>query len=167
MNSLRMYDYIRSKIDMLEDYDENLQKRIVASLAINSLGMKQDGEMMYNDGNLLVCDEKNFNIPKSRKELVCLKMEVNRYMNLTAKTVSFSCPRDAKELQKYQNCVFKIGSDVGGGQSVKPVALKDSLDHYNLNELLVQKKRFRGNQEYCRQVSCNNENQQRTDGFKY
>lgn len=148
LNSLRMYDYIRSKIDMLEDYDENLQKRIVASLAINSLGMKQDGEMMYNDGNLLVCDEKNFNIPKSRKELVCLKMEVNRYMNLTAKTVSFSCPRDAKELLKYQNCAFKIGRDVGGfmweGRSVKPVSLNGSLEHCNLNELLVQKKRFSG-----------------------
>lgn len=84
LNSLRGFDFVRSCIDTLDEYDIMLQKRIVASLAINSLGKKNNGKMMYNDGSLLVCDDKNFNIPKSRKELVCLKIEVNEYLNSAA-----------------------------------------------------------------------------------
>ena len=34
--SLRKHEYIRSQIDTLEEYDEKLTQRIVASLAINS-----------------------------------------------------------------------------------------------------------------------------------
>ena len=150
IGSLRKYDYIRSHIDRLEEYDDQLQKRIIASLVINSLGKKQTGKMMYNDGSLLVCDDINFKIPKSRKELVCLKIEVNEYMNLTAKTTSFSNPNTQKELWKHRNCVFKVSGDVGGfmweGRSVKPYIVKDSKDDYlNLSELYIQKKRYRDN----------------------
>lgn len=89
LNSLRDYDFVSSKYDTLEEYDDKLKMRIIASLAINSLGKKKSNKMMYNDGSLLVCDDKNFNVPKSRKELVCLKIEVNEYMNLIARTTSF------------------------------------------------------------------------------
>lgn len=71
--SLNGYDKIRSQIDTLEDYDEKLQTRILTSLAINSLGKAKRGKMMYNDGSLLLCDDKNFLVKESRKELVCLK----------------------------------------------------------------------------------------------
>ena len=72
MKSLRNYDRIRSKIDDLTDYDYRLQQRILASLAINSLGKTTPDRMMYNNGVLLLCDDKNFLIPQSRKELFCL-----------------------------------------------------------------------------------------------
>lgn len=148
--SLRSYDFLRSQIDTLEGYDMNLQKRIIASLAINSLGKNKKGKLMYNGGALLICDDKNFGIRKSRQELVCLKIEVNEYMNLTAKTTSFSNPSSIKELGKLRNCVFHVGSDIGGflweGQSVKPIVIKDYKGcKYNLQELYVQKKRFKDN----------------------
>lgn len=147
LNSLRGFDFVRSCIDTLDEYDIMLQKRIVASLAINSLGKKNNGKMMYNDGSLLVCDDKNFNVPRSRKELVCLKIEVNEYMNLTAKTTSFSNPISYNALRGRKKCVFRIGKDVGGylweGQSVKPIVIKDFKDgDYNLQELLIPKKRY-------------------------
>lgn len=150
LSSLRAYDYLRSQIDTLDEYDNNLQKRIVASLAITSLGKKKSGKMMYNDGSLLVCDDKNFNIPKSRKELVCLKIEVNEYMNLTAKTTSFSNPSSFSELKKRRNCVFRISKEVGGflweGQSVKPVVVKSYKDEdYKLQDLYIRKKHFADN----------------------
>lgn len=150
LSSLRAYDYLRSQIDTLEEYDNKLQKRIVASLAINSLGKKKSGKMMYNDGSLLVCDDNNFNIPKSRKELVCLKIEINEYMNLTAKTTSFSNPSSFSELRKRRNCVFRISKEVGGflweGQSVKPIVVKDCKDEdYKLQDLYVQKKYYGDN----------------------
>ena len=167
LNSLRAYEHIRSKPDTLEEYDDILQKRIVASLAINSLGKKRNDKMMYNDGALLICDDKNFNTPKSRQELVCLKVEVNEFMILTAKTTSFSNPSSYNELRKRKNCVFKVGKDIGGclweGQSVKPVIIKDFKDgDFNLKELYVQKKRFSDNKNNVPYWPYNKENY--TDG---
>jgi hypothetical protein len=163
LNSLRSYEQIRSKIDTLEEYDDTLQKRIVASLAINSLGKKKSDKMMYNDGSLLICDDKNFNAPKSRQELVCLKIEVNEYMNLTAKTTSFSHPSSYNELRRHRNCVFRVGRDIGGclweGLSVKPIVIKDFKDgDYNLKELYVQKKRFSDNKNNVPYWPYNKEN---------
>ena len=84
--------------------------------------------MMYNDGSLLVCDDKNFGARKSRKGLVCLKIEVNEYMNLTARTTSFSNPFNEKDLLRHRTCVFQISKDLDGefwsGQSVKPIIIK-------------------------------------------
>ena len=150
LKSLRKYEYIRSQIDTLEEYDEKITLRIVASLAINSLGKKKEGKMMYNNGSLLVCDDKNFNMLKSRQELVCLKIEVNEYMNLAAKTTSFSTTKSYKELRKHKFCAFRIAADVGGflweGRSVKPIVIKDFKDgDYKLEEIYVQKKRFSDN----------------------
>lgn len=150
LNSLREYENLRSKVDTLEEYDDALQKRIVASHAINSLGKKRNDIMMYNDGSLLICDDRNFNIPKSRQELVCLKVEVNEYLNLIARTTSFSNPHSFEQLRKRRNCVFKVGKDIGGykwqGQYVCPIVIKDFKDgDFNLKELYVQKKRFGDN----------------------
>lgn len=41
LNSLRTYEHIRSKVETLEEYDDTLQKRIIASLAINSIGKRE------------------------------------------------------------------------------------------------------------------------------
>jgi len=147
LNSLRKYDNIRFKIDALQEYDSKLQERILASLAINSLGKRKPDRMMYNDGTLLLCDDKNFLVPKSRKELVCLKIEVNEYMNLTAKTTSFSNPRDVKQLFNHSNCVFQTSKDVYGqwwsGVAVKPVIVgKLNTKNLDLTQYYIQKKRF-------------------------
>ena len=147
LKSLRDYDLIRSRIDDLSNYDYKLQQRIIASLAINSLGKNKPERMMYNNGVLLLCDDKNFLIPQSRKELVCLKIEVNDYLNLTAKTTSFSNPKSIDELKKKQTCLFQVSKDIHGqwwsGLAVKPVVLrKMKAIKPELESLYVQKKRF-------------------------
>ena len=163
LKSLRDYEFVCSKYDTLEEYDDKLKMRIIASLAINSLGKKKSNKMMYNDGSLLVCDDKNFNSPKSRKELVCLKIEVNEYMNLTARTTSFSNPSSYKELNKRKNCVIHVGKDVGGylweGLSVKPIVIREvKNDGYNLQELYVQKKKYSDNKNNVPYWPYNQEN---------
>lgn len=150
LQSLRSYDDVVSKIDNLEDYNEKLQQRIIATLAINSLGKKRNSTMMYNDASLLVCDDLNFGARKSRKELVCLKIEVNEYMNLTAKTTSFSNPFNDNELRKHRTCVFQVGKDFDGehwsGQAVKPVTIKNvNNGQYYLKTLFIKKKKFNDN----------------------
>ena len=147
LNGIRSYDKINSKIDYLEEYDDALKQRVFASLAINSLGKLKADRMMYNNGSLLLCDDKNFMIPRSRKELVCLKIEVNEYMNLIARTVSFSNPRSVEELKRKRQCVFQESDDIHGqwwsGLSVKPVVIKEiKTKELLLDRLYIQKKRF-------------------------
>ena len=147
LKSLRDYVQIRARIDDLADYDYKLQQRIIASLAINSLGKMKADRMMYNNGVLLLCDDKNFLISQSRKELVCLKVEVNEYMNLTAKTTSFSNPKSVDELRKKQTCVFQVCKDIHGqwwsGLAVKPVVIRKMKGvNLDLESLYIQKKRF-------------------------
>lgn len=146
--ALRDYDNIASSIDNLQQYPDDVQKRIVVSLAINSLGKKRIGKMMYNDGSLLVCDDQNFGVSKSRKELVCLKVEVNAYMTISAQTVSFSTPKDEKELRRHSNCVFLQSKEMDGtmwlGRSIKPVVIKgENATSYKLDELYILKKRLK------------------------
>ena len=146
INSLKEYDQIRFKIDDLEDYTPKQQQRIIASLAINSLGQMKADRLMYNNGNLLICDDKNFLIPKSKKELVCLKIEVNDFLILTAKTTSFSSPKSYEELNK-KNCIFQVSEDIHGqwwsGLAIRPIILRKIKGNYPaLDTLYVQKKRF-------------------------
>lgn len=150
LDSLRVYDDVKAWINTLDTYEPKVQQRIIASLAINSLGKKKNSSMMYNNGSLLVCDDKNFGAPKSRKELVCLKIEVNEFLNLIAHTTSFSNPFNDKELQKYKTCVFQIGKDFDGelwsGQSVKPIVIKSvKSGEYDLSKLFIQQKNFKDN----------------------
>ena len=150
LNSLRAYNDVKAWNNTLEKYGEKVQQRIIASLAINSLGKKKNSNMMYNDGSLLVCDDKNFGARKSRKELVCLKIEVNEYMNLTARTTSFSNPFNEKELAKHKTCTFQIAKDFDGdywsGQAVKPIIIKSvKSGEYDLKKLFIQKKNFKDN----------------------
>lgn len=150
LNSLRAYNDVKAWNNTLEKYEDKVRQRIIASLAINSLGKKKNSNMMYNDGSLLVCDEKNFGARKSRKELVCLKIEVNEYMNLTARTTSFSNPFNEKELLKHRTCAFQIAKDFDGdywsGQAVKPIIIKSVKGgEYDLKKLFIQKKNFKDN----------------------
>ena len=150
LSSLRTFDDIVFKMDSLDEYADALQMRVLSSLAINSLGRKKQGKMMYSNGSLLICDDQNFYVPKSRKELVCLKIEVNEYLNITAKTTSFSNPINIEQLQKYGDCVFQVGKDIHGqwfsGQAVKPVVIKRiPKRELDLRMLFVQKKKFDNN----------------------
>ena len=147
LRSLRRYEAIRSRIDNLEDYQDNTKQRIIASLAINSLGQLRAGKMMYNNASLLLFDDKNFLVSKSRKELVCLKIEVDEYLNLTAKSTSFSNPKNEEELKRRGNCVFHVSKDINGqwwsGLSVKPVVIRNiNTKDVVLQDYYIQKKRF-------------------------
>lgn len=64
MESLKAQKDVVYKSDDLHGYDEFLQQRIIVSLAINALGKKGKGGMMYNNGMLLVCDDQNFGVSK-------------------------------------------------------------------------------------------------------
>lgn len=150
LNSLRAYNDVKAWTNTLEKYEDKVQQRIIASLAINSLGKKKNSNMMYNDGSLLVCDDKNFGARKSRKELVCLKIEVNEYMILTARTTSFSNPYNEKDLLKHRTCTFQVAKDIDGdywsGQAVKPIIIKSvKSGEYDLKKLFIQKKNFKDN----------------------
>jgi len=150
LNSLRAYNDVKAWSNTLEKYEDKVQQRIIASLAINSLGKKKNSNMMYNDGSLLVCDDKNFGARKSRKELVCLKIEVNEYMILTARTTSFSNPYNEKDLLKHRTCTFQVAKDFDGdywsGQAVKPIIIKSvKSGEYYLKKLFIQKKNFKDN----------------------
>ncbi len=150
LKSLRDYEDISSCVDTLVGYSEKAVIRIVASLAINSLGRRKSNTMMYNDGSLLICDDKNFGIKPSRKELVALKIEVNEYLILTARTTSFSNPRTEKDLLKYRNNVLMISKDIDGvlwsGQSIKPVVIRTPLQkNVDLSDYYIRKKRFPNN----------------------
>ena len=150
LNSLRTYNDVKAWTNTLEKYEDKVQQRIIASLAINSLGKKKNSNMMYNDGSLLVCDDKNFGARKSRKELVCLKIEVNEYMILTARTTSFSNPYNKKDLLKHRTCTFQVAKDFDGdywsGQAVKPIIIKSvKSGEYDLKKLFIQKKNFKDN----------------------
>lgn len=103
LESLKKYDKVRSHIDDLSSYSPQQKQRIIASLAINSLGEKKSGKRLYNNGYLLLCDDKNFLVSEIKRELVCLKIEVNEYMNLTATTTSFSNPYDEPTLYKHRS----------------------------------------------------------------
>lgn len=148
LDSLRSYNDIKAWNDTLEKYGDKVKQRIIASLAINSLGKKKNSKMMYNNGSLLVCDDKNFGVRKSRNELVCLKIEVNEYMNLIARTTSFSNPSDEADLSRHKTCTFQISKDLNGdfwsGQSLKPIIIKNVKDgEYDLKKLFIQKKKFK------------------------
>lgn len=150
LNSLRAYNDVKAWSNTLEKYEDKVQQRIIASLAINSLGKKKNSNMMYNDGSLLVCDDKNLGARKSRKELVCLKIEVNEYMILTARTTSFSNPYNEKDLLKHRTCTFQVAKDFDGdywsGQAVKPIIIKSvKSGEYDLKKLFIQKKNFKDN----------------------
>ena len=144
LNSLRVFDTVRSRIDDLSSYTPQQQQRIIASLAINSLGEKKSGKRVYNNGSLLLCDEKNFLVPEWKRELVCLKIDVNDYMNLTATTTSFSNPYNEKMLYEYSNCVFQVSKSIDGflwsGYAVNPVVLKKmNKSEIKLDELFIKK----------------------------
>lgn len=150
LKSLRKYDTIISCIDTLNTITEKQRKRIIASLAINTLGKAKKDKMMYNNGSLLLSDDKNFLIKETRSEKVCLRIEINEYMNLTAKTVTFSNPKDFKSLKKHAAGAFQVGKFIDGylwsGQSVKPVIIQDLNEKTTkLEDYYIQKKRFRDN----------------------
>lgn len=147
LSGLRAHDNVAARIDTLDGYDESLCWRIVATLAVNSIGRSRIEGMMYNGGSLIVCDACNFG-NRSRKELVCLEIEVNRYLNLTAGTVTFRRPRDRKDLQSHSACVFQTGPLMTGekwsGRNLKPRIVRDvkTVGDKELESLFVRGKRY-------------------------
>ena len=146
INELRKHEDLLVHSDTLEDYDEILQKRIVASLAVNALASSKNNAI-YSNGALFLCDDQNFLVPKSRQELVCLKITVDNYLHLVAQTSSFVHPRTANELKKNCSSIFHLSKVKDGnwwtGLSVLPITIKNiNIDEADLDEFFIQGKRF-------------------------
>ena len=146
--SLEKQDEIRYSIDFLDAYDNNTRSRIVASLAINSLGKKNDDRLMYSNGSLLVCDSTNFGANESLKELICLNIVVNEYLNLSARVQSFCKPKTIGAIYNAPT-VFKISSGVNGnwwnGKTVKPVIVHgQKQSELDIEDYLIKGKLVKG-----------------------
>lgn len=128
LESLDKYDYIKKKYDDLEDYDDGVKKRIITSLSINSIGMELTPGFMYNDASLIVCDPFNFFVRKSTKEMVCLGIEVNPYLNLCAKTLTFRHPFSVDVLKKNLDCVFMVGGSITGSEWLNMKVTRITMD---------------------------------------
>lgn len=128
LKSLDKYDYIKKKYDELDDYDDCDKKRIMTSLAINSIGMELTPGFMYNDASLIVCDPFNFFVRKSDKEMVCLGIEVNPYLNLCAKTLTFRHPHNVDALKKNLGCVFMAGGTIAGSEWLNMKVTRITMD---------------------------------------
>lgn len=141
--SLHAYDNIASGVDDIRNYDEKTQQRILASLAINSLGKRKDDSMMYSNGSLLVCDGTNFGC--NADELVCLSIVVNDSLNLTAKVQSFCHPKTEGKLMQ-ADTVFQVSKVIRGnwwnGKSVKPVTVRGQkkTKNFNLDDYYIKGK---------------------------
>lgn len=133
-------------------WNERIRKRVIASLALNSLGrLKQDQRWMYHEGSLLLFDEINFKFNLEKKGLVCLKLEINRFLTLIARTQTYSHPESLKELKERQGNVFQLASALDGelwtGKSLKPVVLpskrikKSELEQYYIKKAMDEKNR--------------------------
>ncbi len=143
LKSLSANDNIACCLDNLEKYGEPLANRIISSLAINSLGGKSD-KRMYNGGCLFICDTGNFGI-SPKNGLVCLKIEVNRYMILTAKTATFNNPINEKEALNPKYCLFHKSNIIDGenwcGKTLKPIVITPkNIKDYKLEDLYISKK---------------------------
>lgn len=142
---LAPYQSLLIKDDFLDEYDEQTQKRIVLSLALNSLSTNNDEGLFCNNAELIVCDSLNFLSKKKCLELsedaaeadklVCLKIEFNKYLNLCAKTNTFTHPKSEKELRYYQNCVFVKGDFIKGKTWMGSKIQKVNVNSTNFKEL--------------------------------
>lgn len=131
VDHLRKFTQQRVSLDTLDDYPDRLQQRIVASLAINMLGIS--GKYSYQktknycNGTLIVDDDARFHISNPKKEWAMLKMEVNPFLCLTAKTVTFTHPQKINP----NDWLFVASGDVDGkhfqGRTFVPVVYSDKL----------------------------------------
>lgn len=143
LRALRCISNLRSSYAVLMQYPLELRERIIASLALNSLGMvANSNSAMCSGGSLILCDSRNF-LCRSGKEVVCLEVGINGYMVLYAKTITFAHPRDLRELKNYHKQLFSISNIVHGdwwsGRAVVPISLKKAQGAQP-EDLYIQKK---------------------------
>lgn len=132
--------------DRMNPWNERIRQRVLATLAMHTLGrLKRDSPWMYHEGSLLLFDEINFDFDVETKGLVCLKMEIDRFLTLIARTQTYAHPASAEELRKYNREVFQLSSPVDGefwsGKSLKPVTLStDPKVELELEKYYIKKK---------------------------
>ncbi|MDY4526884.1 MAG: hypothetical protein SPE11_03060, partial [Parabacteroides sp.] len=132
--------------DRLNPWNDRIRQRVLATLAMHTLGrVKRDSPWMYHEGSLLLFDEINFDFDLETKGLVCLKMEIDRFLTLIARTQTYAHPASAEELRKYTGEVFQLSSPVDGefwsGKSLKPVTLPtDPNVELELDKYYIKKK---------------------------
>ncbi|WP_455669568.1 hypothetical protein [Phocaeicola sp.] len=144
VKDLRTHPELYVSSDNLENYDEDVQLRIIASLTVNSLASSKN-KMIYSNGVLFLCDELNFLVPRSSQELVCLKITIDSYLHLVAETTTFIHPRSINELKKNIYNVFHLSRVKDGnwwpGMSIQPITSKDiDLNKVYLEEYYIQGK---------------------------
>lgn len=135
---------IKCKIDTLENYKENTKKRILTSLLLNSLG-KSGNNSYYNSGDLYLSDDTNFTYSKKKSELVCLRININRYLVLTANTVTFSqCDSERTLQNKCNRPMFRLDKPLIGdswsGMTLLPFIPKEGTNSINIQDIYIKKK---------------------------
>ena len=132
--------------DRMNPWNDRIRQRVLATLAMHTLGrVKRDIAWMYHEGSLLLFDEINFDFDLEKKGLVCLKMEIDRFLTLVARTQTYSHPESVEELKKCAGAVFQLSSVVDGecwsGKSLKPISLPPNLQEgLELEKYFIKKK---------------------------
>ena len=148
----KVCDFLRGKpvkgivLDRMIPWNEKQKKRVIASLAVNSLGriLKSASRKMYNTGALLLFDDRNFGFDRETDGIVGLKIEVSPYLILTAETATFSHPYSVEQLEKYTGDVFHLSSRIEGdlwiGDTLKPISIEQGKESaIPLEELYIRK----------------------------
>lgn len=146
LDNLRSMPDISSAMDDLSRYDVAVQKRIVASLLINSLNRYKETKSTYNYGRLYVMDEQNFHLKKKKGEVVCLSVELNKFLVLTANTVTLTECSSMKQLEKYyyRRACFRYNHALLGenwsGDILSAFTFTKGMD-LKFSEIYIQRKR--------------------------
>lgn len=147
INALQEYENVKVGEDDLKRYPENTCRRILASLAINSIGKVKAGARMYHDGELLIVNDNNFGFNEMKDGMVCLRVKVDEDLHLVGQTATFSQPWNFNAFKDRKYRVLKVGKDVAGapwlGRSLKPVGKRDITEaQFSSYDYYIQKAKW-------------------------
>lgn len=133
LNCLSKVGSVRANVDDLEEYDDYQVKRIVVSLALNSLsGDFENSHRIFSNGILTVWNDDNFTIyrNKNNNPIVGLDITLNKYLNLNANTKSFWKVSDIEYVKnKWRDTkrLFKVNFTKNNKFTITPF----SLEHFD------------------------------------
>lgn len=138
-----------AEVDDLQYYPDNIRECVLGNLMINALNQRKENgcTMMYNSGNLYVHDEENFGNFPGGIEKVCLRIELNRYLQLVASVTTFAPCRNKEDFTNYKKnkAIFKrhryVDGDNWSGETFEAVSRFDQLKDgdFEWNELLIKR----------------------------
>ena len=145
MDCLRKRLTIKFREDDLEEYEDNITKRIIVSLALNSLSADfEESHRVFSNGVLTVWDDNNFTIHrnKSNNPIVGLDIKLDKNLTLTASTKSFLKVNDYNTVRnkwKDYKRLFKLSFTKEGTYTITPFSIKN-LDKAEKEENLYEEK---------------------------